>query len=203
MRNRLLILLLVNTFYADISAKDVLLYSYQTQRIEFVNPVFISLLDTIIGYVENLKANNSCPCLNDSIAYNVSFVKTADWPLDQRIVIDVYVDEMQNYLLKDCKYVSYFYIKGNSYRINVEICCEEDIEWSNYLHSAFFIVTDSITQRKYKRTYSDKEIKEIYEQGCILEEDGGTELRFVYEDGVVALWTGQFCDGSAITPCRL
>lgn len=89
----------MNSFFADISAKDILLYSYQSQRIEFVNPVLVSLLDTIIGYVENLKANNSCPCLNDSIAYNVSFIKTTDWPLDKRFVIEVYVDEMQHYLV--------------------------------------------------------------------------------------------------------
>ena len=200
MKRRLLILLLLSALCADIYAKDVLLYSYESQRIEFVNQAFVNLLDTVIEYVENLKTNMSCNCLNDSIAYNVSFIRTSDWPLDKRIVINVSVDEMQSYLRKDCKYISYFNRKGKSYRINVDICCEEDIDWLNVVTDEFFKITDSITQNKYKRTYTEKEIQEMYEQGCMLEDDGGTELWFVYKDGSIAYWRGYFCDGSDIFP---
>lgn len=200
MAKRILIILLVSAFHIDISAKDVLLYSYQAQRVELVNQALVSVLDSIIEYVEHLKTNHSCACLNDSIAYNVSFVKISDWSLDKKIGINIYVDEMQNYLRQDCKYVSYLNRNGKNHRINVNICCEEDIDWIHATSSIFFIITGNIIQKKYKRTYSEKEIQEMYEQGCVGEEDGGSELWFVYEDGLVWYWQGHFCDGNIIFP---
>ena len=46
----------------------------------------------------------------------------------------------------------------------------------------------------------DEEIRKIYERGCMMEEDGGSEIYFVYEDGVVTYWRGEFCDRSIIYP---
>ena len=203
-KKKLIVVLLgVVPFYAEIAAKDILLYSYKTQRIEFVNQIFVSLLDSIIGHVDNLKANKSCSCLHDSIVYDVYFINTTDWPLDKRVVINVSVDQMQVYLTRDWKYVSYFNRNGKKYRINVRICCEEDVDWVSAVRSDFFIITDSITQRKYRRICSRKEYKEkIDEHECFLEEDGGTELWFVYEDGVLSYWRGNFCDGSLLPMLR-
>ena len=116
-KKKLIVVLLgVVPFYAEIAAKDILLYSYQTQRIEFVNQIFVSLLDSIIGHVDNLKANKSCSCLHDSIVYDVYFINTTDWPLDKRVVINVWVDQMQVYLTRDWKYVSYFNRKSRFFR---------------------------------------------------------------------------------------
>ena len=98
-KKKLIVVLLgVVPFYAEIAAKDILLYSYQAQRIEFKNQALVSLLDSIIGHMDNLKANNSCSCLHDSIVYDVYFINTTDWPLDKRVVINVCVDQMQVYL---------------------------------------------------------------------------------------------------------
>ena len=170
------------------SAKDICLYSYQPGKVDFINQPLITIIDSIIGHVENM----SCLCESESIAYNVFFIKTSDWPSDKRMVIGVYVDEMQNYLWKEWRYVSYFDRKGKIYRINVNICCEEDIDWVNAVTYEFFKITDTIMQNKYKRTYTDEEIRKIYERGCMMEEDGGSEIYFVYEDGVVTYWRGEF-----------
>ena len=31
-------------------------------------------------------------------------------------------------------------------------------------------------------------------------EDGGSEIYFVYDDGVIYYWRGNFCDGSVLLP---
>ena len=85
------------------------------------------------------------------------------------------------------------------YRIYVTICCEEDADWVNAASSEFFIVTESITQKKYKRQYTKKELQMLYEQ-CKVEDDGGTEIYFVYDNGIFSYWRGRFCDGSIIPP---
>lgn len=197
MKKGILILLLLSSFYVDMSAKDVLLYSYQAQRIEFENQALVGLLDSIIRYVKDMQTYMSCHCASDSIVYNVSFSKTTDWPLDKRVVIGVYVDDMQDYLCRDWKYISYFNRQGEKHRINVTICCEEDADWVNTASDEFFIVADSITQKKYKRQYTKKELQMLYER-CPMADDGGTEIYFVYEDGVITYWRGCFCDGSII-----
>ena len=99
------------------SAKDILLYSYQAGKVDFINQSLITMIDSIIGHVENM----SCLCESESIAYNVFFIKTSDWPSDKRMVIGVYVDEMQNYLWKEWRYVSYFDRKGKIYNRLVQI----------------------------------------------------------------------------------
>lgn len=195
MKRSFLILILAIAFCLDMPAKDILLYSYQAKKIEFSNQSFIALLYSIIGHTENM----SCHCDIDSIVYNVSFSKTADWPLDRRVVIGVYIDDMQHYLYKDWKYVTFFNRKGKIYRINVSLCCEEDTDWIKAASSEFFIVTDYITQKKFKRQYSEIEFQMLYER-CQPEDDGGTEIYFVYEDGVIAYWRGHFCDRSIIYP---
>ena len=199
MKKGIIILLLLSAFCLDVSAKDDYLYSYQAQKVEFVNPALITLLDSIIRHVENMKTNISCHCDSDSIVYNVSFIKTTDWPIDKRVVIGVYVDDLRNYLVRDWKYISYFNRKGGKHRINVTICCEEDTAWVNTTSSEFFIVTDSISLEKYKRQYTKNELQMLYER-CPVEDDGGTEIYFVYEDGVIAYWRGRFCDGSVLLP---
>lgn len=184
----------------NISAKDVYMYSYQAQRVEFINQAFITLLDSIIGHIEDIRTNNSCLCMTDSIAIDVSIYKTLDWPSDKRMAIDVHVDQMKNYLWKDNKYVSFFNHNGTYYRIKVDICCEDDVDWVNVARSEFFITTDTIQQKKYDRRYTNEEIKNIYNRGCMLEEDGGTEIWFAYVDGIFIYWEGRFCDGSVLFP---
>ena len=197
MKKGILILLILSAICGAMSAKDVLLYSYQAQRIEFKNQALVSLLDSIAEHVENM----SCHCGSDSIVYSVSFSKTTNWPSDKRVVIGVYVDDMKNYLCRDWKYVSYLNRKGKMYRIYVTICCEEDADWVSAASSEFFIVTESITQKKYKRQYTKKELQMLYEQ-CKVEDDGGTEIYFVYDNEIFSYWRGRFCDGSIIPPIR-
>lgn len=195
MKKGILILLILSATCGAMSAKDILLYSYQAQRIEFKNQALVSLLDSIAEHVENM----SCHCNCDSIVYNVSFSKTTNWPSDKRVVIGVYIDDMQNYLCRDWKYVSYLNRKGKMYRIYVTICCEEDADWVSAASSEFFTVTESITQKKYKRQYTKKELQMLYEQ-CQVEDDGGTDIYFVYDNGIFSYWRGRFCDGSIISP---
>ena len=196
MKKKFLILLLISVLCANMSAKDICLYSYQAEKVDFINQPLITIIDSIIGHVENM----SCHCNRESIAYNFFFIKTSDWPSDKRMVIEVYVDEMQNYLCKEWRYVSYFDRKGKISRINVNICCEEDIDWVNAVTYEFFKITDTIKQNKYKRTYTDEEFRKIYERGCRMAEDGGSEIYFVYDDGVIYYWQGNFCDGSVLLP---
>ncbi len=186
------------TWADDFSAKDAYMYSYQAQRVELINQALITLLDSIIRHIEDLRTNNSCLCMNDSIAIDVSIYKTLDWPSDKRIAIDVHVDEMQNYLFEDNKYVSDFSSNGTFYRIKVDICCEDDVDWVNAAHSEFFIIKDSITLKKYK--FTKEHLEKLYKRRCMFEEDGGTEIWFVYVDGIFIYWRGRFCDGSVLFP---
>ena len=137
------------------SAKDICLYSYQAEKVDFINQPLITIIDSIIGHVENM----SCLCKSESIAYDVFFIKMSDWPSDKRMVIEVYVDEMQNYLCEEWRYVSYFDRKGKISRINVNICCEEDIDWVNAVTYEFFKITDTIKQNKYKHIQMKKSEK--------------------------------------------
>lgn len=176
----------------NISAKDELLYSYQAKQVMFIPHSIKALLDSIVRYEKDI----NCSCEGDSTVYNVSFIKTSDWPLNRRVVVEVYGDRLQNYLCKEWKYVSYFEREGKKYRINVAICCEDDVDWLITAESIFLATTDSITLKKFRRSYTDEEIRMLYEHKCMLEEDGGTEIYFVYEDGELMYWRGYFCDGS-------
>ena len=196
--NRLIIAIAIILLAGNMSAKDHYLYSYQAKLVEFTCQPLTALLDSIIWHELNISGSSSCQCVNDSIAVNVTFSKTSNWPNDRRVVIEVYTDKNEIYRYRDVKYVSYLDVEGKRYRINVDMCCEEDANWCVFASSVFFDIKDYIVQYKYERNYKD--VKEMFEKGCMVEDDGGTDMWFVYEDGIIMYWRGRFCDGSMIMP---
>lgn len=197
MKKIYIVLLFFLALHNVIVADEVVGY-YEIEEVEIINKPLLVLLDSFITHEQRvLKKDRNCMSYSDTVTYKLYINKSQYWPNEPRLLMQIVTDNSASYVygIDTISYLSNIKANGSLYRINIRTWNLNQINWREYLFNLFFTPTGKTFIQIRKRFDNMEEMMKY-----TFDDDGASEIMFIYEDDMFYYFKGNFCNGEILVP---